>query len=133
MQQAADSLNHYADDLEQATTGLWYPSEVDAPLAVVRWPADQLEAITLPQLLEGEVGNQHPPEQFFEPIVNNPFWHTAQGEHLAQRYRAIQRLLYDALTDLHTYRLGTVEVRLYLIGRHPSGGYVGLSTTIVET
>ncbi len=133
MEQATDSLNHYANCLRQATAELWYPSETDAPLTVVQWPATQLEDATLQQFLGGESVNRHPPEQFFDPVLNNPFWHTAQGEHLAQRYEAVRQLLYDRLTELHTYRLGTVEVSLYLIGRHPSGGYVGLGTTLVET
>jgi len=135
MEQAADSLNHYADRLQKATADLWYPSEIDAPLSVVFWPVDQLDNDTLKQLLssESESVNRQPPEQFFQPIFSNPFWRTSQVEHLAQRYEALQCLVYDTLDNLYTYRIGTVEVSLYLIGQHSSGGYVGLCTTVVET
>ncbi len=116
--------------LQTAVTGLWYPSETDAPLTVAQWDQSTLEAIlanpTKPLACL-------PGEAFFHPILTNPFWCSPQGGHLGQRYEAIKGLLWGMLAKIKTYRSAGPEVHLYLIGRHPSGVFLGLQTLVVET
>ncbi|HIK44930.1 MAG TPA: nuclease A inhibitor family protein [Leptolyngbyaceae cyanobacterium M65_K2018_010] len=131
----SNSLQTFIEHLRVAVADLWYPSETDAPLTVVSWPGDQFDSTTLGQWLGRgrEPVEQYAAERFFQPILHNPFWQTAAGGHLAQRYQRLQTWLGETLTDLHTYRVGTLEVAVYLVGRYPAGGYVGLGTTVVET
>ncbi len=140
-----DSLQADVNRLHSLVADLWYPSETDAPVTVVVWPmpspepdsADQptASAKLVPQELAmaRDPLTEHPADHFFQPILRQPFWHSAQGEHLAQRYEALQQFLRATLTDLRTYRLGQVEVALYVIGQHPGGHYVGVKTHVVET
>jgi hypothetical protein len=131
----ATALERYVEHLQATVADLWYPSETDSPLAVVVWPVDRLDEATVGAQLGGQASSvePRPVEEFFRPVVNNPFWQTSQGEHLAQRYGALEQLLKATLTDLQVYRVGRVEVTVYLMGHHPGGGYVGLKTTVVET
>jgi hypothetical protein len=137
MDQSAEAtvLDRYVEHLRATVADLWYPSEADSPLTVVVWPVERLDEATVVAQLGGEVSpvEPRPVEDFFRPVVTSPFWRTPQGEHLGQRYEALRQLLTDTLTDLHLYRVGRVEVTVYLMGRHPGGGYVGLKTTVVET
>ncbi|MFH7245664.1 MAG: nuclease A inhibitor family protein [Spirulina sp.] len=128
-----DSLQADVDRLQTLVADLWYPSETDAPVTIVVWPSPQADDVL--ELLDTEVSSipEHPPEQFFQPILKQPFWHSAQGEHLAERYQALEDFLQGILSDLRVYRLGQVEVALYLVGQHPSGAWVGLKTQVVET
>lgn len=139
-----DSLQPDVDRLQTLVADLWYPSETDAPVTVVVWPIPPSETpgnqaadptSTVPQDLAaaGTPITQHPAERFFQPILGQPFWHSPQGEHLAQRYQSLQAFLQAKLSDLHTYRIGQVDITLYLVGQHPSGHYLGLKTNTVET
>ncbi len=128
-----DSLQADVDRLQALVADLWYPSETDAPVTIVVWPSPQTDDVL--ELLGAGASaiTEHPPEQFFQPILNKPFWHSTQGEHLAQRYQAVQDGLQSTLTNLRVYRVGQVEITLYLVGQHPSGAWVGLKTQVVET
>ncbi|MEB3291497.1 MAG: nuclease A inhibitor family protein [Leptolyngbya sp.] len=126
-----DSVQSTVDHLQTLVANLWYPSETDAPVEVVVWPTPP-----------GEIGDAFPPgatvaeypaDQFFHPILSQAFWHSSQGHHLAQRYQALQAFLRDTLSDLRTYRAGQVEITLMVVGRHPSGQYIGVQTSLVET
>jgi hypothetical protein len=128
-----DSLQADVDRLQALVADLWYPSETDAPVTVVAWPAPQTDDVL--ELLDtgASAVTEHPPEQFFQPILKQPFWHSAQGERLAQRYQAVQDFVQTTLSNLRVYRVGRVEIILYLVGQHPSGAWVGLQTQVVET
>lgn len=126
-----DSLQSAADRLQALAADLWYPSETDTPVTVRVWPLPLAEP--LPPFPPGATVTEHPADRFFQPILSQPFWHSAQGDHLAQRYQALQDFLQATLTDLRTYRIGQVEVTLCLMGRHPSGAYLGVQTVLVET
>jgi hypothetical protein len=127
---AAEALAADLARLQAAAVDLWYPSEIDAPLAVVQWDQPTLEA-TLAN--PSRPLTCWPGEVFFQPILANPFWRSPQGDHLGQRYAYLKQLLWSTLTEIHTYRSTAPEVTLYLIGRHPSGLYLGLRTLAVET
>lgn len=116
--------------LQRAVTGLWYPSETDAPLTVVQWDQPTLEAISANPAKPLAC---LPGEFFFHPILTNPFWRSPQGGHLGQRYEDIKELLWGMLTEIKTYRSTGPEVNLYLMGRHPIGIYLGLQTLVVQT
>lgn len=139
------SHDSFADDVDRLRTlvaDLWYPSETDAPVVVVVWPVPSPEAasadppptpISQDLAASGAPLTEHSADQFFQPILRQPFWHSAQGEHLAQRYEALQQFLQAKLSNLRTYRLGQVEVTLYVVGQHPNGNYLGVKTQVVET
>lgn len=140
-----DSLQPDLDRLQTLVADLWYPSETDAPVVVVVWPIPPGETTPKPQgkgdLLPippilanaGFPITDHPADHFFHPILSQPFWRSSQGEYLAQRYQDLQAFLQATLSNLHTYRLGEVEIALYLVGHHPSGHYLGVQTQVVET
>jgi hypothetical protein len=37
------------------------------------------------------------------------------------------------LTDLRVYRVGSTDIDVYILGKHPSGAWLGLKTKVVET
>ena len=51
----------------------------------------------------------------------------------AARYRAIVDLLSKELTDLRVFRVGRVDIDVYILGKDPSGNWLGLKTHVVET
>ncbi|MGF1570700.1 MAG: nuclease A inhibitor family protein [Nodosilinea sp.] len=130
-----DRLETYVHQLQDLVADLWYPSETDAPLEVLVWVLPELDRAGLSQQLgvSPAAVKEQSADRFFSPILANPVYRTAQGKNLAQGYRRLQDLINRNLANLHSYRVGKVEVELYLVGRHPSGQYVALHTSLVET
>ncbi len=50
-----------------------------------------------------------------------------------KRYQRLVKLLQTHLTDLKVYRLGEVEIDVYVLGKTESGAIAGLATISVET
>ncbi|MGB3138323.1 MAG: nuclease A inhibitor family protein [Nodosilinea sp.] len=121
-------------ELEEAIAGLCYPSETDAPLAIAIYADPDLNAVTLGKQLGANADPSHQTaDEFFRPIFDNFHWSTPQGGNLTQRYKRLQEILQAHLQDLHYYRVGSVDVNLYLLGRHSSGCYIGIYTHTIET
>jgi hypothetical protein len=110
--------------LIQATTGLLYPSEYDAPLEPFVWePADNTP--TEVRRLSG-----HPPEERCQTLSADAFF----GE-LAEveGFPALYETLKETLTDLKVYRCGAANLTVYVVGRDAHGRLAGFKTRAVET
>jgi hypothetical protein len=121
--------------MEGAMTGLWYPSESDALVSLVIYadPLPDTEALAQ-KLGAGEENLEiRSAETFFRPVLNNPYWASEQGGHLAQKFANLRDVLETHLEDLQSIRVGKGNVTLYLLGRHSSGCYLGACTHVVET
>jgi Nuclease A inhibitor-like protein len=110
--------------LIQATTGLLYPSEYDAPLEPFVWePADNT-------LAEVRQLSGHPPEERCEAILADAFFgELAEVEGFAALYETLK----ETLTDLKVYRCGAANITLYVVGRDQHGRLAGFKTRAVET
>jgi len=123
------------EELEGAIAGLWYPSESDALVSLMIYADPMPNTAALGQHLGADPakGQHQSADDFFRPVLNNPYWASAQGGHLAQKYARLRDVLNLHLTDLQSFRVGAVNVTLYLLGRHPSGCYLGVCTLVTET
>lgn len=124
-------------ELERATAGLFFMSEADYPFQVVRW--ENLTEVT-PQFLL-EVTGQSADTPVIVQSVTDFFGHRlAEQELKGEResvelkgYQALMRLLTESLDDLRVYRVGKINIPVYIVGRSKSGNWIGLSTRVVET
>lgn len=118
--------------LRETASGLLYPSETDAPLTPYWWdnaagsePSPEALLRTedrTPDTAVEETGAA----DFFAPVTEG------DGEDAA-RFRKLEEILKRDLTDLRGYRVGAVDIDVYLLGRHASGEWIGLKTHVVET
>ncbi|MBE9067133.1 nuclease, partial [Leptolyngbya cf. ectocarpi LEGE 11479] len=60
-------------------------------------------------------------------------WFDSRELILVERYRNLRDLLETTLEDLQVYRIGTVEIDVYLLGKTEDDQIIGVKTTIVET
>ena len=124
------------EKLREATRGLTYMSESDYPLEVFDWGA----AEPTPEFLRGLDGSgaDAPVEtrtaaDFFRVAASEPDWKGAEERAAAKRFQALRRLLEENLTDLKVFRVGAVNMPVYLAGRSAGGSWLGVSTRVVET
>jgi hypothetical protein len=127
------------ETLGEATSGLLFPSESDAALTPYTFAGPAGTEPTPEALLEAE---RLPSDTLVEQItladLLDPFAEAAddasdEDKAEAERYRALSDLLAKKLTDLRVYRVGRVDIDVYILGKAPSGAWLGLKTHVVET
>jgi hypothetical protein len=116
------------DGLRQASKGLRYTSETDAPFSVFAWPGgDKLTQARLLQLAGAESGTA-----VEEDSLDNFF--AAVPPEDATRFRALRQTLEGQLSGIKVYKVGDeAEKDAYVVGRTQDGRWAGLKTTVVET
>ena len=124
------------DRLKQATTDLLWSSESDYPFEIVSWelgidltPSDlfsniydtdlAIESITLTYL--------------FEPVLTIEDWYEQAELDLVDRYTNLLDSIDNNLSEVQVFRVGEVEIDIYIIGKTPTGDIVGLKTRSIET
>jgi hypothetical protein len=134
---ATDSDEQILKALQAAADGLLFMSETDAPFAPVRW---ETQGELTPDAVRQLTRHDEPTpvevvsaDDFFRAAVAEPDWKGADELATARRFQALLRLLHEKLADLRAYRVGQIELDVYVVGRAPSGNWLGLSTRVVET
>ncbi|MEG3833974.1 nuclease A inhibitor family protein [Microcoleus sp. Pol10_D6] len=123
--------------LQQTSKNLLFLSETDAPFEVIHWQTqEQLTPAKLLQLTE------HPPDapvelrtvdEFFAIATQEEDWHDEEEEETVKRFQNLVSILKQNLSQLQVYRVGNVEIDVYIVGMTDGGELVGLSTKLVET
>ncbi|MDT7543530.1 MAG: hypothetical protein QOE33_3434 [Acidobacteriota bacterium] len=123
-------------ELREATQGLTFMSESDYPVEVVRWDKSTEPTPEFLRRLAGEDA-QAPVEtttveEFFRVAASETEWKGAAEIETARRYQKLVKLL-EGLSDLTVYRVGTINIPVYVVGRSASGDWLGVATRVVET
>lgn len=125
------------EELGQATAGLLFMSEADYPFQTVRW--EGLTEVT-PQYLRDLTGRgadspvaSRSVDEFFNVAMSEQSWKGEAQLAEARRYQALVRMLRENLEDLRVYRVGEIDVAVFIVGRGPAGNWIGLSTRVIET
>ncbi|HEX8337750.1 MAG TPA: nuclease A inhibitor family protein [Pyrinomonadaceae bacterium] len=124
------------EGLREATRGLTFMSESDYPFEVFNWGA----AEPTEEFLRGLTGEaaDAPVEAtttaaFFRVAASEAEWKNAEQLAAARRFQSLMNLLEQNLTDLKVFRVGSINILIYIVGRGASGNWLGVSTRVVET
>jgi hypothetical protein len=124
-------------ELREASAGLLLMSESEYPFEVVRLETtSEINPAALRRLSgqapDAQVETQSL-EDFFRVAMSEEDWRSPAERAEAKRYQALTALLKENLTDVKAYRVGLVNIQVYLIGLSAQGSVLGLSTRVVET
>lgn len=123
--------------LAAAAKDLLFTSESEAPIEIYKWP---LASEPTPEALLASLGR--PADTRVETSTVDaeiaPFTTTPPGvddveKALAARFQTLLDTLKQGLTDLRVYRVGRVDIDMYILGRAPTGAWLGYTTHVVET
>ena len=109
-------------ELRTATAGLLVMSESDYPFETVRWDGN----VSLTPDYLCSISGKPEGSPIEESEVENFLSVSGQFQHLAS-------LLKDRLSDLRVYKIGTINIPVYIVGRSAEGNWLGLSTRVVQT
>jgi hypothetical protein len=125
------------EELKQLTGGLLWMSESDYPFETVLW--EGLPEISTKFLcgLSGQAEDT-PVEivsvdDFFRNAVSEASWRAEASRREAKRYRGLVQTLKDNLEELRVYRVGKINMPVYIVGRNKTGNWLGISSRVVET
>jgi hypothetical protein len=97
-------------------------SESDYPFETIRW--DGKVSIT-PEYLRNISGS--PEGSPVQEIDVDKFFN------VSGRFRDLTSLLKNSLSNLRVYKVGTINIPVYIVGRSAEGNWLGLSTRVVQT
>jgi predicted HAD superfamily phosphohydrolase len=129
-------MDHQLEKIKSAASGLFYMSETDAPLDAVEFPETTRNEI-MQKIKKSSSSGDHLEEQtldyFFRNQVKEYPEHSEEDKGRTKKFKALLETLKENLSDVHVYRVGSIQIDAYIIGKLKSGKYAGLKTKLVET
>ena len=125
--------------LTEASKDLLYPSESDYAFEYFEWDLSAGNPLTDAQVRKyTDRGSDAPVKEvtladFFGRLTEVKDWYGEEEKGTVERFAALRDRLTQLLADLRVFRVGTVEIDVYIAGKSPSGKWVGLRTKSVET
>ncbi|MBD1835403.1 nuclease A inhibitor family protein [Cyanobacteria bacterium FACHB-472] len=126
------------DQLKSASEDLLFMSESDYPFEVFLWELDKT-SLAKERLLELTGHPQDTPvevvdiDRFFRAATTEQDWYGEEEIATLKKYQNLVETLNKNLSSLKVYRIGAIEIDVYILGQTSTGDLVGLSTKVVET
>lgn len=125
------------EELKESVKGLWYMSETDAEINVA--VGKESDSVTQETLIEQF--NVSPEKKitekssadFFQNLTEMQDWYGEEEKETAEKFSTVEKLLEENLKDLKVFKVGEVEVDIYVIGLDSQSILMGITTKAVET
>jgi hypothetical protein len=109
------------ESLSRAAAGLLFMSESDYPIEVLQWEGAQELTPDFIRSLTDEAEDCPVQEIEVEDFLRSG------------RYQRLLLALQSQLSTLKAYKVGRINMPVYLVGRSSEGSWLGLATRVVET
>lgn len=125
--------------IKSLSQDLLWMSESDYPFEIVSWSNQELGEANIQNLLQKTHHSFDSPvkvidvEKFFQPATDEKDWYDDEEIETARKYQILLETLKQNLANIQVYKIGELEIDIYVIGQSKSGDWVGLSTKAVET
>jgi len=125
--------------LHETAKGLLWMSESDYPFAAFVWEFGEkivLENEIVLKMTKHSLDTRIQIiefDSFFQGSVTPKYWHNSEEAETVKKYQELVRIMKQYLSDLKIYKVGEIEIDVYIIGKTNSGEYAGLATVSIET
>lgn len=126
--------------IEAAASDLVYSSESDRPFewfflddGATGWPYDGTELakrLGVPATTRIE---ERSLDDFFRRHIETSDPYDVRAQQIRPRYEALKEVLRSTLHNPRVVRMGSIEVRCFIVGADRDGNLAGLSTIAIET
>lgn len=124
-----------AERLKKASKEILYISETDAEiLPFVGEKAEAVNAETvLKQTRTDAPVEERDFEEFFKRLTSLQEWFGDEEIENANRFAKLKEILQKNLKDIKVFKIGTVEINIYIVGLDQQNILTGVQTKAVET
>ena len=133
----SEPVDQLAKQIRQISEGLYYISETDAK--IFPFAGTKANAVTKENLLP-QTGNKPdaPVEErdfadFFTRLTKIQDWFGDEEKQTAAKFARLKELLEKNLKDLKVFKVGRIEIDIYIVGLDDEGKLTGIKTKAVET
>lgn len=123
--------------LEKLSDNLLWMSESDYPFQVFLWENTE---IIIPEQIKKITNSAEQAaieiisvNDFFEPALKLRSYQNAGDRTKIRKYQNLVNFLKTNLKDIKVYRIGSIEIDVYIIGKTESGNLAVLATKVIET
>ncbi len=123
--------------LNDLTKNLFYISETDAE--IIPFTFRQAACVTAAEVLfqSGHDANDPvetiAPDTFFSRLMATKDWFGPREKERAARFAALKTELEKELKDIKVFRVGKVQIEIFVVGLDGEGRLAGVKTKAVET
>lgn len=125
------------EQIAEIIAGLIYMSEVDAK--IIPFSGRQTDSVTAESLLQqiGRTSDIRIEEkdfnEFFAPLVKIQKWYGEDERKMTENFIRLKELLKENLINKKVFRLGKIEIDIYVVGLDGENFLRGIQTKAVET
>lgn len=135
--ESAINKNELATEIEKIVVGLYYLSETDAE--IVLFCGNKAESVTVEEILE-QTDNaaetaveERDFNEFFARLTIIQDWFGDEETKNANRFAELKKLLEDNLRDIRVFKIGKINLDIYVVGLNAESNLMGIKTKAVET
>lgn len=125
-----------SDQIKETVRELYYISETDSELfPFVGEKAKEVSANEILRQLgrDGELVEERNFEDFFKRLTEYQEWFGEEETKTANRFSELKELLEKNLREIKVFKVGRIEVDVYIVGLDKDGFLAGVWTKAVET
>jgi Nuclease A inhibitor-like protein len=139
----AGSLENYKislkEQIETLTADLLYPSESDESIEYFEMELSTTDKLSMADF---RMYNGIKPEtviseisliDFFKPLIKIEDWFGEEEKKWAEDSLKLKNLLSENVKDFQIFKVGSVEIDVFVFGKAEECKWVGLKTKVVET
>lgn len=126
--------------LKTASEGLYYISETDAEFEAFVWKTDKpVETVSAENILKfaGEKPDAKIAEKTLDEFFKHPTemqdWFGDEEKAQVEKYLKLKDLLTAKLKNAKVFKVGEVQINIYIVGIDGEGNLAGIKTKAVET
>jgi len=129
--------NTFLEHLTNLTDGLSYTSEIDA--AIEAFIGDKTTSLTKVEILNQTKSAADTPvveivfTKFFSHLTEIQDWYGEEETEIAQKFARLKEFLEQNLKDLKVFKVGQIELEIYVVGLDGKNNLAGTKTKAVET
>ena len=134
---SAESVDSFFGAIKKVLENLFYVSETDAEISpFVGKPADSVSADVLVsqiQNIDSTAVKETSLDAFFNPLVEIQDWYGEEEKETARRFSELKDLLQKNLRDLKVFKVGQIEIDVYVVGLDERNILTCIATKAVQT
>lgn len=130
-------VNNFYENLEKMCKGLVYMSETDADFTV--FVGNEAESITKEEILKQTKSSPNTLieeksfNEFFLKLTTIKDWFGDEQKQMAEKFSILEKLLRENLISKKVFRIGEIQIDIYIVGLDAENKLVGVKTKAVET